>query len=194
MSKSCTERKLNNFSKKHYTYINQIFGDISVREIIKEIYPNDKFNFAVLKANDIDNFENNSLHHVLEYVKSGRQLCSVQQKHQDLTKNLNDTLCQSYSLMNYFGIKISRVRRKKQEDMVRMYKTLLNNDEFVKKLNDDILTNKKNKKIWVDYSKPIKPTQYLDMNVNNLVKNINTVLDNWNDYGYNYFIGDGDCK
>ena len=194
MSKSCTERKLINFSKKHYTYINQIFGDISVREIIKEVYPNDKFNFVVLKANDIDNFENNSLHHVLEYVKSGRQLCSVQQKHQDLTKNLNDTLCQSYSLMNYFGIKISRVRRKKQEDMVRMYKTLLNNDEFVKKLNDDILTNKKNKKIWVDYSKPIKPTQYLDMNVNNLVKNINTVLDNWNDYGYNYFIGDGVCK
>ena len=191
MSNSCTQRKLINFSKKHYTYINQIFGDISVREIIKEVYPNDKFNFVVLKANDIDNFENNSLHHVLEYVKSGRQLCSVQQKHQDLTKNLNDTLCQSYSLMNYFGIKISRVRRKKQEDMVRMYKTLLNNDEFVKKLNDDILTNKKNKKIWVDYSKPKK---YLDMNVNNLVKNINMVLDNWNDYGYNYFIGDGDCK
>ena len=191
MSKSCTERKLINFSKKHYTYINQIFGDISVREIIKEVYPNDKFNFVELKANDIDNFENNSLHHVLEYVKSGRQLCSVQQKHQDLTKDLNDTLCQSYSLMNYFGIKISRVRRKKQEDMVRMYKTLLNNDEFVKKLNDDILTNKKNKKIWVDYT---KPTQYLDMNVNNLVKNINTVLDNWDDYGYNYFIGDGDCK
>ena len=50
MSKSCTERKLINFSKKHYTYINQIFGDISVREIIKEIYPNDKFNFVVLKA------------------------------------------------------------------------------------------------------------------------------------------------
>ena len=191
MSKSCTERKLINFSKKHYTYINQIFGDISVREIIKEIYPNDKFNFVVLKANVRDNFENHSLHHVLEYVKSGRHLCSVQQKHQDLTKNLNDTLCQSYSLMNYFGIKISRVRRKKQEDMVRMYKTLLNNDDFVKKLNDDILTNKKNKNIWVDYS---NPTQYLDMDVNNLVKNINTVLDNWNDYGYNYFIGHGDCK
>ena len=191
MSKSCTERKLINFSKKHYTYINQIFGDISVREIIKEIYPNDKFNFVVLKANVRDNFENHSLHHVLEYVKSGRHLCSVRQKHQDLTKNLNDTLCQSYSLMNYFEIKISRVRRKKQEDMVRMYKTLLNNDDFVKKLNDDILTNKKNKNIWVDYS---NPTQYLDMNVNNLVKNINTVLDNWNDYGYNYFIGDGDCK
>ena len=191
MSKSCTERKLLNFSKKHYTYINQIFGDISVREIIKEIYPNDKFNFVVLKANGQDNFENHSLHHVLEYVKSGRHLCSVQQKHQDLKKNLNDTLCQSYSLMNYFGIKISRVRRKKQEDMVRMYKTLLNNDDFVKKLNDDILTNNKNKKIWVDYS---NPTQYLDMNVNNLVKNINKVLDNWNDYGYNYFIGDGDCK
>lgn len=191
MSKSCTERKLINFSKKHYTYINQIFGDISVREIIKEIYPNDKFNFVVLKANVRDNFENHSLHHVLEYVKSGRHLCSVQQKHQDLTKNLNDTLCQSYSLMNYFEIKISRVRRKKQEDMVRMYKTLLNNDDFVKKLNDDILTNKKNKNIWVDYS---NPTQYLDMDVNNLVKNINTVLDNWNDYGYNYFIGDGDCK
>ena len=96
--------------------------------------------------------------------------------------------------MNYFGIKISRVRKTKQEAMVKMYKMLLSNNEFVKKLNDDILTNKKNKKIWVDYSKPIKPKQYLDMNVNNLIKNINTVLDNWNDYGYHYFIGDGHCK
>ena len=33
----CTERKLENFGKKHITYINQIFGDMGVREIIAEV-------------------------------------------------------------------------------------------------------------------------------------------------------------
>ena len=33
----CSTKMLNIFSKEHYTYINQIFGDETVREIISEI-------------------------------------------------------------------------------------------------------------------------------------------------------------
>ena len=34
----CTDDKLIIFSRAHYSYINQIFGDLSVRKIIQEIY------------------------------------------------------------------------------------------------------------------------------------------------------------
>ena len=36
---NCSAEKLLAFSKKHYTYINQIFGDAVVRQIIEEEYP-----------------------------------------------------------------------------------------------------------------------------------------------------------
>ena len=35
---NCSEINLEIFSKEHYTYINQIFGDETIREIIKEMY------------------------------------------------------------------------------------------------------------------------------------------------------------
>ena len=34
----CTDDNLIIFSRAHYSYINQIFGDLSVRTIIQEIY------------------------------------------------------------------------------------------------------------------------------------------------------------
>ena len=49
---NCTETKLMTFSKKHYTYINQFFGDETVREIISELYPNDKYDFEIHDANE----------------------------------------------------------------------------------------------------------------------------------------------
>ena len=39
MISSCSKEKLEEFSKKHFTYINQIFGDATVRQIIEEEYP-----------------------------------------------------------------------------------------------------------------------------------------------------------
>ena len=36
---NCSAEKLLAFSKRHYTYINQIFGDATVRQIIEEEYP-----------------------------------------------------------------------------------------------------------------------------------------------------------
>jgi hypothetical protein len=38
MNSNCTKEKLDTFSKRHYTYINQIFGDATVRQIIEEEY------------------------------------------------------------------------------------------------------------------------------------------------------------
>ena len=53
---------LADFSKEHYTWINQIFGDQSVREIIGEEYPVEDTTFVVDPATD--EFPDSD-HHVL---------------------------------------------------------------------------------------------------------------------------------
>jgi len=185
----CTQRKLNSFSQKHYTYINQIFGDMAVREVIAEKFPHKYFVFDVAKADEAD-FDADSDHHFLYNKKKKDYVCSVQQGYQDLTKNVNDTLCQSYSLMSYFGIKISKQRKKRQMDMIKMYRTMLADADFVMFLDKDIIRNKKNRKLWKNFT---KKDEYIVMDIQYILKNIKDVLDKWESYGYNYFIGKGKC-
>ena len=70
LSKSeCTNPKLRIFSFEHFTYINQIFGDQTIREIIREVFPNKKYLFGVQQTGE--EFEN-SHHHVLIEKKNKR--------------------------------------------------------------------------------------------------------------------------
>ena len=100
---TCSAQKLLDFSKKHYTYINQIFGDATVRKIIEEEYPT-TWEFKVAKAGP--EFGNSFHHTVRDREQPDLFICSGEDGVQDLNKNVNDTLCQSYSLMNYFEIPI----------------------------------------------------------------------------------------
>jgi len=186
----CTQRKLNNFSKKHYTYINQIFGDMAVREIIAEKFPHKHFEFNVAKADEAD-FDADSDHHFLYNKKKKDYVCSVEEGFQNTSKNVNDTLCQSYSLLTYFDIKISKYRKKRQMDMIKMYRTILADPDFVLFLDKDIIRHKKNKKLWKNFTK--KEEEYLVMDIQYILINIKDVLDRWENYGYHYFIGKGKC-
>ena len=40
---ACTNEKLEEFSLEHFTFINQFFGDETVREVIAEVFPNKKY-------------------------------------------------------------------------------------------------------------------------------------------------------
>ena len=73
-------------------------------------------------------------------------------------------------------------------NMIQMYRTILSNEDFIGKLDEVI--NSSNKKLWIDYS---NPNRYIKMNKINILKKINEVLDDWRNYGYWYFIGDGKC-
>lgn len=101
---NCTNAKLKIFSFEHLTYINQFFGDLSVRQIIDEVYKKKKYAFGVEETGD--EFEH-SHHHFVINKRSKQVVCSVNQGDQDLNINKNDTLCQSYSLLTYFGIPIN---------------------------------------------------------------------------------------
>ena len=107
MSK-CTEDALKLFGKDHYTYINQIFGDVTVRQIIKEVYAPRDWNFVAIPQTE-GRFRG-SYHHVLEKKgKNGEiiQWCSVEEGFQ-VDINENDTLCQSYTLLKYLNKPIDK--------------------------------------------------------------------------------------
>jgi hypothetical protein len=193
MSSSCSAEKLEEFSKKHFTYINQIFGDATVREIIEEEYPT-TYEFAVEETGA--NFEF-SFHHTVKDREDGRIICSGIEGYQDIYKNKNDTLCQSYSLLNYFDIEIPDDKKERQMEMIRMYRDILNGTldnfedvDFKDIINREILRVKANKHLWTNF---VTNRGYISMDKKTFFKNIEDTLDEWEDFGYWYFIGKGNC-
>ena len=68
----CDNIKLGLFSKEHYTYINQIFGDLTVREIIKETYAPRDWEFVVEGTDEayvLDKWEN---YGYMYFIKEGK--------------------------------------------------------------------------------------------------------------------------
>ena len=200
MSK-CTEDALKLFGKDHYTYINQIFGDLTVRQIIKEIYAPRDWNFVAIPQTE-GRFRG-SYHHVLEKKgKNGEiiQWCSVDEEFQ-VDINENDTLCQSYTLLKYLNKPIDKNMKKRQMEMVKMYRNILKRDDFKKELRGMIeimkkkikkIKRKNNPTLWKDYTYD-KPEPYLNKDFDVLYAEIQSVLEKWEKYGYLYYIKDGTC-
>lgn len=189
----CTKRKLNNFGLKHYTYINQMFGDEAVREIIQEVYPNKYLELRSEMADD--RFDPDSMHHYVYDKAKNRKICSVDTRgyqYQNVHKNKNDTLCQSYSLLFYFDKKIPKTNKGRHMEMVKMYRDLIGNKTLMKKINDEIIEDKRNKHLWTDFTKR-SGEEYVTMDLPTIVRHMNEVLNRWENYGYRYFIGEGTC-
>jgi hypothetical protein len=226
----CSEQLLENFSKIHLTYINQIFGDLSVREIIAEKYyilqqqVNEEFNINITNTQPIYDFSKTTLmgrdglteHHLL--TTNGSIKCSIEDNIQNIDVDINDTLCQSYSLLNYFHIPIATDKKERQMQMIKLYKVLLHNSEFIEELNQIIMnlvsmskkpltkasraTQRKQDK-WIDYIQTrqmnlFKTSQFVRKNINEIQEiikqNIIDALQHWENYGYLYFIGNGNCN
>jgi hypothetical protein len=194
---TCTEKKLENFGKKHFTYINQMFGDSGVRSIIAEVYPNSCYEFNVEKASS--GFEHNTEHHNIYDKNKKKIICSTKMKCngkicQDIRRDVNDTLCQSYSLLIYFDKKMPKTRRDRQMAMIQLYREILDNKTFVNKLDDEILSNNDNEGLWSDFTKDREGTVSLNMDKQTVMRNLRDVLNKWEEYGYMYFMGKGHCQ
>jgi hypothetical protein len=173
-------KKLEKFSLEHYTFINQFFGDQTVREIIAQIFPNDRYQFRV------EDFGNNTHHHVLYDVKKKTKVCSVKNGDQMIDVDKNDMLCQSYSLLTFFNQQIKKDKNKRQMDMITMYAVILGSKQFRKLLENTIdIPNP----AWRDYRKEDAPQ--FEMTKETFYTNIKRVLQHWKEYGYWYFIGEG---
>jgi hypothetical protein len=181
-----TKKMLNDFSLEHFTYINQFFGDQTVREIISEIYKNKTWEFHVEIG--VGEFRG-SHHHVLRKKKNKDVIwCSVDEKIQNMKKNVNDTLCQSYSLLKYKRITLDKKDSKaNQEKMIKLYRTIIKNKHF-KKHFSILINDPDNSEIYKIFLKNDKEIPML-MNFTFIMNNIEKTLDNWESYGYRYFIG-----
>lgn len=103
---SCPKLKMWEFPAKHYTYINQIMGDATIRQCIAETFPNPKLN--MVSEYQTEGEFANTHHHIITTTPTKQNptpstICSVEKGYQDLSQNTNDTLCQSYALLTYFG-------------------------------------------------------------------------------------------
>ena len=59
----CSQDLLDAFSLEHFTFINQIFGDATVRQIIAELFENPRYEFGV-EVVDNSAFDH-GFHHIL---------------------------------------------------------------------------------------------------------------------------------
>ena len=175
-----------------------------MRRIIEEEYPT-TWEFKVAKAGP--EFGNSFHHTVRDREDPQLIVCSGIDGVQDLNKNVNDTLCQSYSLMNFFEIPIQLSEEKgklkqiyhetNQKAMIQMYRDLLDGNienyegiDFKEILTNEILSDKRNKKLWRNF---VTGKGNLNMDPEVLFKNIEDTLDEWEEFGYWFFIGKGEC-
>lgn len=216
-----TNNILDDFGMRHFTYINQIFGDGNVREILQTIYPNPKYKF---KFEDADESFEGAYHHILVDPKTEYTLfCPVKTKIQNPGQHKNDTLCQSYTLLKYMdgsvlgedkpkGIAQKKKYQKiRQMEMIKMYRKILANPKFKEEMMKLIQEFKtENRVLFRDIYKAIlmgkKNPEDTNISLlvykrksaktltNDLIKKIHEVLDDWENYGYAYFVMSGDVS
>ena len=200
--------ELREFGLRHYYYINQIFGDLTLREIIQEEFTSPE-HFTLDTEQTGAEFEH-SFHHFCG-GKSGRKWCSVDAGIQNILVHPHDTLCQSYSVMKYMGNipKDTPLSENLQKQMVDMWRTLLNN----KKIQEHIVHASQQYKNYPELQRLAKINNlkaigkekaiakrlkqagidpYLFQNITprskDLINKIQDVLNEWEDYGWYWFM------
>ena len=190
----CTQEKLKKFDIRHYAYINQIFGCDLVREDLLKMAPHKGYTLHVEEC--LDSGLRDDKHHFAK--RCGTKLCSIKAGTQNYDRDVHDALCQTYSLMYLFGYDYTKFKDRKQlqDAMVAMYRGVVRDPKFKEILNDiDVKPIKDSDAvIWPfrDFAGP-NPRSKMRKTLAGLLKEINTTLDQWADYGYHYFIGQGDC-
>jgi hypothetical protein len=215
----CNNDNLIIFGRAHMSYINQIFGDETIRDIIQEVFPmggqlviepaDENFEYSVHHVYYADEDED-PLSELTEEEQAARganfantRVCSVANDYQDIEVDINDTLCQTYSLMSFLHIDFDKTASKiatraqkyaKHKAMIKMYRDILDYPDFRRQLAS-IVKDSKNKKLWkdtVDESHPFFINQRLKT-VDRVISNIKRVLIIWEDYGWQYFVEQGTC-
>ena len=89
--------------------------------------------------------------------------------------------------------KIKRGKKERQMEMIKMYREILKSPKFIEKLNEEILTNSDNKRLWINFTNEKSfDIEFVNMNHSKLINNIHKALNKWENYGYMYFIGKGE--
>jgi hypothetical protein len=202
----CDPAKLISFGRKVYTYINGYFGNEGVRQIIMERYPSRKY---VLKTAHAEGFDDPT-HHIVHDLETGQDICSARTTfQQNITEDTEDTLCQTYSLLMYMSYifpdrdyslpsrpspksrDINLYKREKQQKMIKMYRDLLSDPTLIDALTSqlhhpsDYLFNFTQHDNGIKFKSKVTTREWL--------RRVSILLDEWEKYGFNYFINRGNC-
>ena len=181
--------KLVKFSWMHYTNINQIFGDLEVRDIIEHVFPNDKIGFEHYTDEEF------GFHHYVYDKYTLNTTCSIGEKVQDTSVNVNDNLCATYSILAYFGVPFVADPMENQMNMIRVCRKIINNKRFVASVKAAILTDPQERKRWEIYNRVTEKSRerayHVNMDPVAFWEKIRGVLDEWEEFGHIFFIGDG---
>jgi hypothetical protein len=193
---NCTSAKLNMFSHKFNTYINQIFGDETVRDILSKSKSKPFIDGAELHINRqptgfINN--DNSVHHITKI--HGKVCGEMQPIYQTNINGIKisdkenaDVYCQSYSLMRAYGIHIPTNVYDKQMAMIQMYRDILSDKRIMNKLYNTLVVTS-----WFDKTiTPNEPFETHDMK-DKIPEGIIDTLNDWEKFGYLRVIGNGKC-
>ena len=195
----CDDNKLVAFSRKHFTYINQFFGNEGVRDIIMETYPVTRYTLAVEEG---EGEFVGTHHHVVYDNENQKTICSVDQKNQNPSIDRHDTLCQTYSLLTYLNFKFPGkytlpppkslgYKREKQFVMIRMYKDLLaDRDLVIRFINELDYPNE-----WcLNFYKSDRGLKFKSrITTERWLQIVEAILKEWEKYGFHFFMNDGDC-
>ena len=198
-----TNTNLEDFGYRHFDYINQIFGTSAIREVIQTEYP--QTHDWILKSEETGAEFEYSHHHFCG-KDCGETWCSVEVGLQDIDIYPNDTLCQSYSLMKYFGYireTDTELTKDLQKRMVLMYKDLLKNNAIKQEIElqspdenvwnyhieDDVEKYKlrHNNYIYTDDETWVRK-KGAEGKKNKILALIKTVLNQWDEYGWKHFM------
>lgn len=216
----CNNDNLVIFGRAHMTYINQIFGDETIREIIQEVFAapgklvieptGAEFEHSVHHVFYADEDEEPN-HELNEEEQEARgndfattKICSISYGYQDIEVDINDTLCQTYSLMALLDVKFDVIassvatraqKFEKHKAMIGMYRDILDFKPFYYKLAA-IVKDKNNGKLWTDTVDEEHPffINKRFKTVERLVDTIKRVLAIWESYGWQYFVEQGKCE
>lgn len=214
---NCSQEQLNEFSLEHFTFINQIFGDGTVRLIISEVFNNENYEFSVEDVVSEELFEHGFHHILIDKNTKKTSYCSVDKSHQNMKINKNDTLCQSYTLLKYLGKPLDDIFANKKlnrtektllvhDKMIKMYSEIISNEEFIEEFNKVNFygsVDSSGKKMFRNYSKTYEKDSKkyqkgepvaLNLYNHQIIEQIKDVLQKWHNYGYFYFIGTGKCN
>jgi len=216
----CNNDNLIIFSRAHMSYINQIFGDETIREIIQEVFAvpgklviepvGEEFEFSVHHVYYADENEEPDSELTEEELAArgdefaSTKICSITYGYQDITVDINDTLCQTYSLMALLDVSFDETpsaeatraqKFTKHQAMINMYRDIIDFAPFKYKLAA-IMKNSKNKKIWVDTVDEDHPffINQRYKTVDKLIETMKRVLAIWESYGWQYFVEQGKCE
>lgn len=188
--KKYTIQDLQKFSLLHYYYINQLLGDQTLRAVIMEEFPMGK-NKLISEKGEGD-FANSS-HHLCMLAKNKRW-CSVNEGIQNLDIHSHDTLCQSYSVLRYFGgigPSDKTLTKKLQKKMANLWHKILENPTIMKQIHYSVTLDAKGVPTSLKKNKTFLmkgiPKSYRE-SLTALKKKIVKVLQKWKEYGYVWFM------